>query len=153
MKNSVVTMEARHEKQIEAVHDSYKKMNDWRSCQRVKRLFGELRWLCQRAVRTDFTRIMKSLTMSVYMPYRRSTASMMAHMKGMVMGGMPVGLGTRLRPSACAPELDYTPREPSRRYASKVNGAKGSYRSFCTRVRDFNSYVRASMSTSNTTRW
>ena len=61
---------------------------------------------------------MKSLIMGVYMTYRRPTASLMAHMKGMVMGDMLVGLGTRLRPRARAPELDYAPREPSRRYAS-----------------------------------
>ena len=62
---------------------------------------------------------MKSLTMRVYMAYRRPTASLMAHMKGMVMGDMLVGLGlgTRLRPRARAPGLDYAPREPSRRYA------------------------------------
>ena len=61
---------------------------------------------------------MKSSLFIVYMPYRRPTASLMAHMKGMAMGDMLVGLGTRLRPSARAPELDYAPREPSRRYAS-----------------------------------
>ena len=69
---------------------------------------------------------MKPLTMRVYMPYRRPTSSMIAHMKGMVMGGMlVVGLGTRLRPSARAPELDYAPREPPRRYAP-MYGAKGA---------------------------
>ena len=68
--------------------------------------------------RTDCTEIMKSLIMGVYMAYRRPTASLMAHMKGMVMGDMLVGLGTRLRPRARAPGLDYAPREPSRRYAS-----------------------------------
>ena len=66
----------------------------------------------------DCTEIMKSLIMGVYMAYRRPTASLMAHMKGMVMGDMLVGLGTRLRPRARAPGLDYAPREPSRRYAS-----------------------------------
>ena len=64
------------------------------------------------------TGIMKSLTMGVYMAYRRPTVSLMAHMKGMVMGDMLIGLGTRLRPRARAPGLDYAPREPSRRYAS-----------------------------------
>ena len=34
-----------------------------------------------------------------------------------------------------------------------VNGAIGAYRSFCMRVRDRNSYVCASLSTPNTTRW
>ena len=67
---------------------------------------------------SDCTEIMKSLIMGVYMAYRRPTASLMAHMKGMVMGDMLVGLGTRLRPRARAPGLDYAPREPSRRYAS-----------------------------------
>jgi hypothetical protein len=38
------------------------------------------------------------------------TTSLMAHMKGMAMCDMLVGLGTRLRPSARAPELDYAPR-------------------------------------------
>ena len=61
---------------------------------------------------------MKPLVVGVYMPYRRPTASLMAHMKGMAMGDMLVGLGTRLRTRARAPELDYAPREPSRRYAS-----------------------------------
>ena len=61
---------------------------------------------------------MKSLIMGVCMAYRRPTASLMAHMEGMVMGDMLVGLGTRLRPRARAPGLDYAPREPSRRYAS-----------------------------------
>ena len=69
-------------------------------------------------VDSDCTEIMKSLIMGVYMAYRRPTASLMAHMKGMVMGDMLVGLGTRLRPRARAPGLDYAPREPSRRYAS-----------------------------------
>ena len=64
------------------------------------------------------TKIMKSLIMGVYMAYRRPRASLMAHMTGMVMGDMLVGLGTRLRPRARAPGLDYAPREPSRRYAS-----------------------------------
>ena len=70
-------------------------------------------WLC-----TDCTGIMKSLIMGVYMVNRRPTASLMAHMKGMVMGDMLVGIGTRLIPRARAPELDYAPRDPSRRYAS-----------------------------------
>ena len=61
---------------------------------------------------------MKSLLMGVHVPYRRPTFSRMAYMKGMGMGDMLVGLGTRLRPRARAPELDYVPREPSRRYAS-----------------------------------
>ena len=56
-------------------------------------------------------------SMDVYIPYRRPPASLMAHMKGMVMGDMLEGLGTRLRPRARAPELDYAPRELSRRYA------------------------------------
>ena len=57
---------------------------------------------------------MKSSLFSVYMAYRRPTASLMAHMKGMLMWDMLVGLGTRLRPRARAPGLDYAPREPSR---------------------------------------
>ena len=61
---------------------------------------------------------MKSLVLGVYMPYRRPTASLMAHMKGMVMGDMLAGLRTRLRPRARAHELDYAPREPPSRYAS-----------------------------------
>ena len=59
---------------------------------------------------------MKSLTMGVYMAYRQPTASLMAHMNGMVMSDMLAGLGARLRPRACAPGLDYAPREQSRRY-------------------------------------
>ena len=51
--------------------------------------------------------------MGVYMTYRRPTASLMAHMKGMAMGDMLAGLVTRLRPRARAPELGYAPREPS----------------------------------------
>ena len=63
---------------------------------------------------------MKYFIMGVYMTYRRPTASLMAHMKGMVMGDMLVGLRTRLRPRVRAHELDYPPQEPSRRYASMV---------------------------------
>ena len=48
---------------------------------------------------------MKPLVVGVYMPYRRPTASLMAYMKGMVMGDMLVGLRTRLRPRARAPGL------------------------------------------------
>jgi hypothetical protein len=73
---------------------------------------------CNDKVVTGYTEIMKSLTMGVYMAYRQPTASLTAHMTGMVMGDMLVGLGTRLRPRAHAPGLDYAPREPSRRYAS-----------------------------------
>ena len=83
---------------------------------------------------------MKPLTMRVYMPYRRPTSSMIAHMKGMVMGGMlVVGLGTRLRPSARAPELDYAPREPSRRYASMAQKEPigASVRAYGTVIRMF----------------
>ena len=56
--------------------------------------------------------------MGVYIPHRRPTASLVAHMKAIVMGDMLVGLGTRLRPSALAPDLNYAPREPPSRYAS-----------------------------------
>ena len=64
---------------------------------------------------------MTSLIMVVYMTYRRPTASLMAHMKGMAMGDMLAGLVTRLRPRARAPELGYAPRESSRRYGLCVN--------------------------------
>ena len=47
-----------------------------------------------------------------------ASASLMAQMKGMVIRDMLVGLRTRLRPRSRAPDLDYAPREPSRRYAS-----------------------------------
>ena len=85
------------------------------------------------------------------MLYGRLRDSLMAQMKGIIMWDMLVGLGTRLRPSARAPDLDYAPREPLESLC--VNGAKGAYRSFCMRVRGCNSYVCASLSTPNTTRW
>jgi hypothetical protein len=64
---------------------------------------------------------------------------MMAHMKGMAMGDMLVGLGTRLRTRARAPELDYAPREPSRRYASMAQLEPiGAYlRAYGTGIRMF----------------
>ena len=91
------------------------------------------------------------LTFECLHAYRRPTASLMAQMKGMVMCDMLVGLGTRLRPRARAPG----PRLRSSGAVETlcVNGAKGAYRSFCMRVRDCNSYVCASLSTPNTTRW
>ena len=52
------------------------------------------------------------------MLYGRLRDSLMAQKKGIIMWDMLVGLGTRLRPSACAPDLDYAPREPPSRYAS-----------------------------------
>ena len=61
---------------------------------------------------------MKSSLLSTAMLYGRLRDSLMAQMKGITMRGMLVGLGTRLRPSVRAPDLDYAPREPSRRYAS-----------------------------------
>ena len=48
---------------------------------------------------------MKPLVVGVYMPYKRPTASLMAYMKGMVMGDMLVGHRARLRPRARAPGL------------------------------------------------
>jgi hypothetical protein len=66
----------------------------------------------------DCTIIMIFSVLSVTTPYGRPTAALMAHMKRMVIWDMLVGLRTRLRPSARAPDLDYAPREPSRRYAS-----------------------------------
>ena len=52
------------------------------------------------------------------MLYGRLRDSLMAQKKGITMWDMLVGLGTRLRPSARAPDLDYAPREPPSRYAS-----------------------------------
>ena len=82
---------------------------------------------------------MKFLTASVFMTYRRPTAFVMAHMKGMVMGDMLVGLGTRFRLRARAPELDYAPREPSRRYASMAQKEPigASVRAYRTVIRIF----------------
>ena len=50
-----------------------------------------------------------------------------------------VGLVTRLRPRALAPELVYPPREPSRRYASMAQ--KEPIGASVCAVRDCNSYV------------
>ena len=52
------------------------------------------------------------------MPHIRPTTSMRAHMKGMVMRGMLVGLQTRFRSSERSPELDFASQEPLRRHAS-----------------------------------
>ena len=63
----------------------------------------------------------------------------MAHMKSMVMRDMLVGLKTRFRPRARAPELDYAPREPSRRYASMAQKEPigASVRAYGTVIRIF----------------
>ena len=76
---------------------------------------------------------MKFLTASVFMTYRRPTASLMAHMKSMVMVDMLVGLGTRFRPRA----RSWTRLRSSGAVETlSANGAIGAYWSFCMRVRD-----------------